>query len=302
MRRWRIVRVLLGTVVASLLIAWAITQDHAEHDFWTYAAWAAILTGGGPLFFVLAAAARAWSCPSSQSVEVGIDGVLVGARFIPYGAIGSVEHERRARMVTVALQGGGEDEQTVYYWTVSLVVGGVRGGGPLLGGETIDLVTSHVESEDPLGAGIARAIEEAWVAWRAGQRDDGCEGQLSRGARNSSEWLEALRKLGGLGATPYRRADANLHDLSRLLGDPRVKPSTRAAAAVVLRASGDETAVVKLRIAAATIVEPRVRIALENIADDMAVAEALAILDEADGEREGEEGRLSTSRAKQMSP
>jgi HEAT repeat protein len=125
------------------------------------------------------------------------------------------------------------------------------------------------------------------VAWSAGQRDDGCEGQLSRGARNSSEWLEALRKLGALGATSYRRADANLHDLSRLLGDPWAKPSARAAAAVVLRASGDETAVAKLRIAAEATVEPRVRIALENIADDRAVAEALAMLEEADGEREG---------------
>jgi len=287
---WRAVGVLLGlTVVVSLAVAQGLSMAQPAHDFWTYVAWTAALAGGVPLLCMLIGALGSWRRPLPRSVDVGMDGVLVGARFIPYSEINCVEHAQNERTVKHSIQGGVEVEETWYEWTVSIRVGGVPGGGILLGGELIELVMkrSPTVSEDPLGAEIACAIDEALAAWHVGHPGEDLAQDLARGERTGSEWLEALRGLGSGAAASYRRPAVDVEKLSRLLDDPRGKLSARAAAAVVLAELGDTTAPEKLRIAAEARVDRRVRIALENIADETAVAEALEVLEEGEREREG---------------
>lgn len=292
---WRTVGLLVVLIAAlSLLGGYWVSESSELADFWTAAALTGLLTGGGPLLFALVGAAREWRKP--RFVEVGTDGVLVGARLIRYADISRAEHEQEEHTVRREIQGGAEEEDTYYRWTVAINLGGQPGGGILLGGETVEIVTkdSSTPSEDPLGAEIAQAINEARAAWAAGRRSEKLAESLARRERTGSEWLEALRRLGSGATTSYRRGAVDLERLSRLLENPRGKPSARAAAAIVLTASGDRAATEKLRIAAGGFVDQRVRIALENIADEAAVAEALEALEaieDADRERRGRRTR-----------
>ena len=86
------------------------------------------------------------------------------------------------------------------------------------------------------------------------------------------EWR--YRAAGSEGHSAWLEADIWTIYLAKTLASP----STRAAAAVTLAAAGDEAAARKLRIAAAEMANPRLRIALEKVADeakDAAVVEAL---------------------------
>lgn len=274
---------LVLTVGVSLIGGHWLSTSSAVHDFWTDAVLVGALTGGGPLLVALFLVMREWSKPSPRSVDVGTDGVLVGARFIPYSDMGGVEHVRQQRNAD-----GSEGEVTWYEWTLAIKVGGLPGGGALLGGETVNIMktSSQTDDGDSLGASIARAIDESMAAWVAGQRSADLAVDIARRDRTASEWVKALRGLGSGAAASYRSATADAEKLSRLLDDPQGKPSARAAAAIVLTASGDKTAAQKLRIAAETMVEGSVRIALENIADETAVAEALEILEGVDRQRD----------------
>lgn len=243
--------------------------------------WTAVLTGGFPFCLMLLGAIRFSLRPPPRFVEVGVDGVLVGAQFIPYSEISGVDHARQPRTGRTAVQGGDFVEHTWHEWTVSIQRGSPNRVSLLFAGLTIEIVTQSPgkESMDPLGAEITRAINEALAAWAAGQDSEILDEEISRGERTGAQWLEALRGLGSGAATPYRSAVTDSEKLSRLLEDPRRKPSIRAAAAVALAASGDTTAAAKLRIAAGSMADRRVRVALESIADDTAVAEALEELD-----------------------
>lgn len=294
---WRLVGILaVGTAGFSLVGGHYLSTQSNLRDFWVTAALSGICTGGGPLLFALIAAIREWRSGSPQSVDVGVDGVLVGARFIPYSSISSVEHSRQERMVNRPIQAYDHlefEETTSYEWTVSIGLGSGPGGDIPPGGETVEITTkrSPTDAGDPLGEEIARAIDAGLAEWAAGQHSEDRVEDILRRERTGSEWLEALRGLGSGASTSYRNT-MDFEKLSRLLDDPRAKPSTRAAAAIVLASSGDNTAAAKLRVAAGAMVDRRVRVALENIADEAAIAEALESLEDAEHER-GKLGTLS---------
>ncbi len=265
------------------------------YDFWV--AKLIFVTAGIPFLLLVAFKIHAVIRPPPRSIDVGRDGVLVGARFIPYADIGGVEHVVREQTGEDP-PGSGAVKITWYQWMVSITVGACPGGA-LLGGEKVEVRThgSSTDSGDPLGSEIVRSIKEAMAAWADWQRGDDLDANVSRGERTNSEWLEALRRVGGGATASYRGAPVNIEKLSRLLDNPQSRLSARAAAAVMLAAAGDKTAGAKLRIAAEALVDPRVRVALENIAEDKAVAEALETLEEVDRERQSRSmARSRTSR------
>jgi hypothetical protein len=281
---WKAVGALFvpNLVLLALTVGFCSEERSPEHETYGFALLCALCVCLFWLAKAVSGAVREWRKPSARSVDVGMDGVLIGERFIPYADIGDVAHRRRTA-VLASPDAPHEVQESQQDWIVSLTVGGLPGGGVLLGGETIEIVTERSRSaaEDPLGADIARAIEEGLAAWAARRRNDGPPG-IARGERTSAEWLEALRALGGGAGASYRSGALDLEKLSRVLEDPRQKPVNRAVAAVVLAAAGDRTAPRKLRIAAEAVVNQRVRIALENLADETAEAEALEALEEAE--------------------
>ncbi len=75
-------------------------------------------------------------------------------------------------------------------------------------------------------------------------------------------------------------------DAGEVLGDPTATTEQRIGAAVALRALGDEASTDGIRVAASGTAEPRLRVALEKIAEDAdAAAEIEAALAEEEPQR-----------------
>lgn len=213
------------------------------------------------------------------SAVVGIDGVLVRGQFIPHSQINEICHKILQRSPA-----GGHGDATweaADRWIVLL---------RLVGDKEIDLGTRWVSAgaDDLQGADLVQSIEAARTAWVQAQRAPGADEDriiVTRGARTGGEWLHALCELGSGAHSAYRGVHMDAAHLSRVLDDSRTKPSARAAAAVALAASGDTTAGTRLRIAAGSMADPRLRVALESIAsasEDAILAEALETLDSLD--------------------
>jgi hypothetical protein len=201
-------------------------------------------------------------------------------QFVPHSEIQRVRHHWSVRHEN--------DENTGFpyemdEWTLSL---------ELVGGDALVVETkSYPRKEgggdrpvtgDDSGAEMAQAIEEAHEKWAsAGVLED----LLARRQHSGSDWLRTLRRLGSGAAGAYRGGAVDLEQLSRTLRDARAKPSHRAVAAIVLGASGDTTAPKSLRLVVETVADPRLRVALTDVAEgenDTAIAEALEALDETD--------------------
>lgn len=204
-------------------------------------------------------------------IVVGADGIVVRGRFLHYSKIAGARHVHRSNpgwsSPFEAETTGGAAESVV----------SIR----LHEGEVIDIALG---SDAAVAAG---AIEEARATWLDGRHGSAIdEDMIARHERSGADWLEALRRLSGGSTSAYRSREVDREHVARLLDDVRARPSSRAAAAVVLAALGDATAGAKLRIAAGSIVDPQVRIRLERVADagedDEALAEALEALHEAD--------------------
>lgn len=235
--------------------------------------WYPMTLGLGAIAILLCSAVLLgrWHLGSAVKITVGADGVLVKGRFIPYSMIVSVDRECQHHR--------DEDNNRAFnLWIASL---------RLAGGERVHLwqgtsqgLHHHSVTE------ITNAVEEARAAWCAAHAGPGVEeGLLRRGDRTSIEWVHSLRRAGSAAAGVYRNAGADGDRMSSLLDDAHAEPSARAAAAVALSACGDPTAPKRLRIAAASMANPRLRVALEKVAsasDDAALAEALEAVIEAD--------------------
>jgi hypothetical protein len=149
--------------------------------------WIGMLVGGGSAFLLLrnrlelevllipvfycalaGMALIAWLFPPPKvCVFVGVDGVVVWGRFIPYAAITGVRQEWRYRAA-----GSADEGFTVWseadVWTIFL---DVRGGESLLV-ESLDYDRSGIKTEVPehqndRGAKVVRAIEAGQAAWLA---------------------------------------------------------------------------------------------------------------------------------------
>lgn len=224
-------------------------------------------------------------------IIVGTDGVLIRDRFVPYSRITDVRHEWRYEANDHQYSESGPVDE----WRTSVLLNSgesivlreARYGRPVVLWGTwkgIKPVKTEPVHEDALGAQIANAIEEVKSAWMKGCDDREIEeNMVARGGRPVLEWLRALRRINSTDS--YRNVPVDAERLSRLVDDFRASPSARAAAAIVLAASGDARMASRLRIAAASVANPRLRVTLDDIAearDDAAIAEALAALDEAD--------------------
>lgn len=103
-------------------------------------------------------------------------------------------------------------------------------------------------------------------------------GQLSRGGRSLAEWRAALSeaiKPGG-----FRDARLTNRDCEAALADATLSGEQRIAAAIALASSSAPDAADRIRVAGAASADPRVRIALQRLADsaddsDRAIEEAL---------------------------
>ena len=210
-----------------------------------------------------------------SGVVVGADGVFVQGRFIPYSRIRDVRSESRK------YSGGAYGD---VYWDSTVHWSVVLG---LVGGHVMTLLE---ESTGGLVHMLAVDIKSSHKAWLAARDEPTLDVEsVARGKQTGSSWLKALRRLGSR-TSPYRAPPVDIERISQLLDDVRAKPWVRAAAAVVLASSGDLTSAEKLRVAAASMANPRIRMALSNVADardDDAVAGALEILSAADGKKRG---------------
>lgn len=98
---------------------------------------------------------------------------------------------------------------------------------------------------------------------------------LDRGERTLSEWIRDLRALTRK-IEAFRQVAIPHEQLWRALEDGKAEPSVRAAAAVALSPSLDESGRARLRIAAKAVVSPKLRLAIELSANDEQDDERLA--------------------------
>lgn len=131
------------------------------------------------------------------------------------------------------------------------------------------------------GAEADAIVERARTAldnWRRGEASTTEAAQLERTGATVKEWISSLRQL-ALRKDGYRSAALSIDRLVEVLSDPRASTEQRLGAAVVLSARGEEASQQRIRIAADTSVNPKLRLALDTIAradaDEQAIQEAL---------------------------
>ncbi len=124
-----------------------------------------------------------------------------------------------------------------------------------------------------------RRLLQAFDAYQARQGSAGTEA-LARGNRTPMEWLTALRGLAAGANANMRTAPIENERLWTIVEDPSAAPTARASAAAALGSAANDAERDRIRIAAGSIAEPRLRIAVEKAADesvaDVELAEALA--------------------------
>jgi len=248
-----------GLVLASVVVASVTLPAGRAHLGW-------LLFLGVTLLGGLASAGLTGRLFPSFAV-VGVDGVLVRGRVVHYADILRVQH------VCTHDKGGESTFNQDNPWEVTDPADTWRASLRLVSGKVIALryVRGAVGAKDPEGEALVSAIEAGCGAWldRRGPDHEVHAQALSRGDRTGAQWLVALRRLGAETTAGYRTVTVDVEDLGRLLDDNRAKLSTRAAAAVALVASGDTTALEELRIAACAMADPRLRIALEHVSNEM---------------------------------
>ncbi|MBS2015460.1 MAG: hypothetical protein JST00_21405 [Deltaproteobacteria bacterium] len=101
---------------------------------------------------------------------------------------------------------------------------------------------------------------------------------IAREGRSVASWRETIQRLATEGG--YRMATLPYEGLAEVLARPDSSAEDRIGAAIALTAKDPEVAKARVRIAAQTCADPRVRIALERVADgaddDQAIEDALA--------------------------
>jgi len=181
-----------------------------------------------------------------QPVRVGADGLLVGrgkrARFVPYDRVASVSVERPD--IVLGLRGEPP---------LRLGLPDARAGGPR---------EQAAESREA----IARRIEEARAASVRADVRPAVEALVAPGARRPDEWVRAMRQL--TTSHEYRVPALDADALWRVAEDPACAAASRAGAALALAPSLDAEGRLRLRAAAAACAEPRLRVALDKLAEE----------------------------------
>ncbi len=109
---------------------------------------------------------------------------------------------------------------------------------------------------------IQRAMEVRHELTRAAEDDS----LVARRGRPPKKWIDDLRSAPRTG-NDYRTLPVGDESLPRLVADASRAADARIGAAIALRAREGEAVVPQLRVAAATTASPKLRVALEKIAD-----------------------------------
>jgi hypothetical protein len=183
----------------------------------------------------------AWLWPSR--LDVGQDGVLMKwlfwRRFVAFANVASahVDDSRRPSRAVLALRDG----RTAYF--------------------TAAPHEDKYAMRGRMDLAIANRIVDAWNA----SSRDGQDATLllERGSRSVPEWVRSLRNL----AEPagYREPVVTREEAWRVVSDPTAKDEVRVGAAVALASHGDEERA-RLRVTAEGCANPRLRVALEELA------------------------------------
>lgn len=136
---------------------------------------------------------------------------------------------------------------------------------------------------------LRERIDEARSAYRAGGTETAAA-LLGRERRGVAQWITSLRALGAGANADMRTAPIPRERLFRVVEDPALDPTSRAAAAVALGTELDDDGRARLRAAAKATVEPKLRFAIEKAADASAVEDGA--IEAALAELEAEEARL----------
>ena len=144
------------------------------------------------------------------------------------------------------------------------------------------------ERNEDDAAGVVERIQEAMEARAAHELPFATESLLARGERSVAEWLDGLRRIHAADEVHYRVAPVDRESLFGAVEDATKKPELRVAAAIALGRELDDEGRARLRVYAEAVAEPKLRAALEQIADG-ADTDALAkILQDLDGTAQSE--------------
>jgi hypothetical protein len=113
---------------------------------------------------------------------------------------------------------------------------------------------------------VERRIEEGTAAHHASQIRRRTDHPLARGGREVKAWLEELRAH-ERSTSAYRSVAVPEAMLDGAFADGSLDAETRVGSAIALRVREGERAVPRLRLAAAATASPKLRVALEKIAD-----------------------------------
>jgi len=220
----------------------------------------------GPMFGVVVALAAVvsivmWAFSEKANVYVGADGVhirrfLVRPRFVAFEDIASVKKDDRN--VTILLRDGGKIEMHQP----------ARPGAKVWGAFFADRADEARLMVERIAEGAARAPEGITAAAR-----------LARGTRTTREWLRDLGRATDEHAS-FRDAALPDEQLWRVVEDPSAAPTARAGAAVALRGRLDDHSKARLRVVADACAGPKLRVALEAVAGDLALEESLEALED----------------------
>jgi hypothetical protein len=133
----------------------------------------------------------------------------------------------------------------------------------------------YLVTDDPRGTPVARRIDEGLAHARVESETARDEEELARGKRTPAAWLAAIEER-AQPAAEYRGAALDRSALVRVATDGSADGSARGAAALLLRASGmnDEEGRAIAEAARGTV-HPRVRVALEAVADPATVPDVV---------------------------
>jgi len=171
-----------------------------------------------------------------KRITVGLDGVRIGSRHVPYRAMKKVSAEDDV------LEIQGRD-------------------GRIFRNRCPSVATARA-----LADGIHAQIASTESAANA---------RTAREGRRLDEWKRALL------ASDYRAPEMSSDEAARIMRSGGARPDERIGAALVLAGRGGDDVVVRerIRVAASDCVDPKLRVALERVADDRLDDETLAEID-----------------------
>jgi len=172
----------------------------------------------------------------------------------------------------------------------------VYDGGVVLaleGGEWLTLrVPAEHERHHPERDAMVERMRVAWRAHASTRADDTSARLVRRSGGRTREWVRAMRAMVHA-ERGYRVAAVPPERLWRIVEDPRADRAERTGAALALAPSLDEAGRERLRAAASSCAEPRLRIALSTAATDTGANapddELAAALDAIESEGEDDE-------------